>query len=86
MFDPIAPKENEFVRPRDLLDTTKPEVLYARSYLLMRGVVGAVGLALPIRHSGQQAVETAVNDALAPFTGDDGRVTLPGWFRVVLTR
>jgi hypothetical protein len=24
-----------------------------------------------------------VSDALDPFTGDGGQVTLPGWFRVV---
>ena len=41
--------------------------------------------ALAIRHSGQHAVEQALNDALAPFTQDHGQVTLPGWFRVVQT-
>jgi SAM-dependent methyltransferase len=40
---------------------------------------------LAIRHSGQPAVETALHHACAPFTGDRGRVTLPGWFRVVQT-
>jgi ubiquinone/menaquinone biosynthesis C-methylase UbiE len=38
---------------------------------------------LAIRHSGQPAVEAALRDALTPFTGERGRVTLPGWFRVV---
>jgi len=40
---------------------------------------------LAIRHSGQHAVEKALDDALAPFTGNRGQVTLPGWFRVVQT-
>jgi ubiquinone/menaquinone biosynthesis C-methylase UbiE len=40
---------------------------------------------LAIRHSGQPAVETALNDAFAPFTQERGGVTLPGWFRVVQT-
>jgi hypothetical protein len=38
---------------------------------------------LAVRHSGQPTVERAVSDALDPFIGDSGRVTLPGWFRVV---
>ena len=44
---------------------------------------GATGLA--ISHSGQPAVEEAAHDALSPFVGEDGHVTLPGWFRVVKT-
>ena len=40
---------------------------------------------LASRHSGHEDVEKALYDALAPFTGDHGTVTLPGWFRVVQT-
>jgi SAM-dependent methyltransferase len=47
--------------------------------------LSAGATALAIRHSGQHAVEQALNDALAPFTEDHGQVTLPGWFRVVQT-
>jgi hypothetical protein len=47
--------------------------------------ISAGATTLAIRHSGQPAVETALHDAFAPFTGDRGRVTLPGWFRVVQT-
>lgn len=36
-----------FERPRDLGDRTDPAVLYARSYLLIRTVVGAIGVLLP---------------------------------------
>jgi SAM-dependent methyltransferase len=47
--------------------------------------LSAGATALAIRHSGQPAVERALNAALTPFTGDHGQVTLPGWFRVVQT-
>jgi ubiquinone/menaquinone biosynthesis C-methylase UbiE len=47
--------------------------------------LSAGATALAIRHSGEPAVETAIYDGLAPFTGNRGRVTLPGWFRVVET-
>jgi SAM-dependent methyltransferase len=45
--------------------------------------LSAGATALAVRHAGQPAVERAVSDALDPFTGDGGQVTLPGWFRVV---
>lgn len=47
--------------------------------------LSAGATALAIRHSGQSAVETALHAALAPFTGNRGQVTLPGWFRVIQT-
>jgi hypothetical protein len=47
--------------------------------------LSAGATALAIRHSGQSAVEMALHAAFAPFTGDRGQVTLPGWFRVVQT-
>lgn len=37
-----------FPRPTDLGDRADPAVLYARSYLLIRTVVGAIGILLPI--------------------------------------
>lgn len=36
-----------FARPTDLSDTDDPAVLYARSYLLIRVVIGSVGILLP---------------------------------------
>jgi len=51
-----------------------------------RAFVGAGPTALAIRHSGEQAVAAAVCDALAPFIGKDGRVTLPAWYPVVLVQ
>jgi SAM-dependent methyltransferase len=48
--------------------------------------VGAGPTALAIGHSGELAVAQAVRDALSPFTGMDGRVTLPAWYRVVSAR
>jgi hypothetical protein len=50
-----------------------------------RAFVGAGPTQLAIRNSGEQAVAQAVRDALGPFTGEDGRVTLPAWYRVVLS-
>jgi hypothetical protein len=47
--------------------------------------LSAGATALAIRHSGQPAVQRALHAALTPFTGDDGQVTLPGWFRIVQT-
>jgi hypothetical protein len=38
---------------------------------------------LAIRHSGEPAVARALYDALGPFSNALGRVTLPGWYRVV---
>jgi hypothetical protein len=40
--------QDTFVRPRDLSDLHKADVLYARSYLLIRTVVGVIGVLLPV--------------------------------------
>jgi hypothetical protein len=48
--------------------------------------VGAGPTALAIGHSGELAVTQAAREALGPFTGTDGRVTLPAWYRVVIAR
>lgn len=37
-----------FERPQDLSDRSDPRVLYARSYLVIRLVVGVIGICLPI--------------------------------------
>jgi SAM-dependent methyltransferase len=52
----------------------------------MRAFVGAGPTALAIGHSGEFAVTQAVREALSPFTGTDGRVTLAAWYRVVIAR
>lgn len=49
----------------------------------VRAFVGAGPTALAIQHSGEQPVSQAVRDALRPYTAIDGRITLPGWYRVV---
>src|SRR5215207_5455355 len=43
----LKPPEDTFVRPADLSDLSDPKVLYARSYLLIRSVVGFIGVLLP---------------------------------------
>jgi SAM-dependent methyltransferase len=52
----------------------------------VRAFVGAGPTALAIGHSGEPAVGQAVREALGPFTGTDGRVALPTWYRVVSAR
>jgi SAM-dependent methyltransferase len=52
----------------------------------VRAFVGAGPTALAIGHSGELAVTQAVREALGPFTGTDGRVTLPAYYRVVISR
>src|SRR5690606_35131936 len=39
---------NSFPRPDDLTDTSDPTVLYVRSYLLIRTLVGLLGILLPL--------------------------------------
>ena len=51
-----------------------------------RAFVGAGPTALAIRNSSEQAVAEAVRDALAAFVGEDGRVSLPACYRVVIAR
>jgi SAM-dependent methyltransferase len=52
----------------------------------VRAFVGAGPTALAIVHSGELAITQAVREALSPFTGTDGRVTLAAWYRVVIAR
>ncbi len=52
----------------------------------VRAFVGAGPTALAIRYAGEPAVAQAIREALGPFTGADGSVTIPAWFRVVLAR
>ena len=52
----------------------------------VRAFVGAGPTALAIGHSGELAVTRAAREALSPFTGTDGRVRLPAWYRVVIAR
>lgn len=52
----------------------------------VRAFVGAGPTAAAVRHSGESEVARAVREALHPCTTDDGRVALPGWYRVVQTR
>lgn len=66
-------------------ETIQATTIFPDTHAAVGAFLSAGATALAIRHSGQHAVENAVNDALAPFTGDRGRVTLPGWFRVVQT-
>jgi SAM-dependent methyltransferase len=48
--------------------------------------IGTGPTQLAARHSGEQAVDRVVREALTPFTQPDGRVVLPASYRVVLAR
>lgn len=64
-------------------DEIECPVVFDDANAAARAFVGAGPVALAIRQSGEQAITEAVMDALRPFT-DNGRVTLPAWYRVVL--
>jgi SAM-dependent methyltransferase len=51
-----------------------------------RAFIGAGPMQLAIMHSGERAIGEAVRQAVTPFAEPDGRVTLPAWYRVVVTR
>lgn len=72
------------MRPRSD-ETIEATTVFPDTGTAIGAFLSAGATTLAIRHSGQPAVETALHDAFAPFTGDRGRVTLPGWFRVVQT-
>jgi len=61
-------------------------IIFETADAAVRAFLGAGPTALAIRHSGELAVAPVVRATLVPFTGVDGRVTLPGWYRVVLAR
>ncbi|MGH8775763.1 MAG: class I SAM-dependent methyltransferase [Jiangellaceae bacterium] len=66
--------------------TVETTITFADAAAAVRAFLSAGATALAIRHSGEPAVEHAVHDALAPFLGSRGRVTLPGWYRVLEAR
>jgi SAM-dependent methyltransferase len=48
--------------------------------------LGAGPTQLAIQASGEENVAQAMREALVPFSGPGGRVTLPAWYRVVIAR
>lgn len=65
--------------------TIEATTVFPDSATAVNAFLSAGATALAIRHSGKPAVETAVQNTLAAFTGNGGQVTLPGWFRAVET-
>jgi SAM-dependent methyltransferase len=51
----------------------------------VRAFVGAGPMAIAVEHSGESTVAQAAKEALAAFASSTGDVTLPGWYRIVLT-
>jgi ubiquinone/menaquinone biosynthesis C-methylase UbiE len=66
-------------------ETIEATTVFPDTAAAVAAFLSAGATAIAIRHCGQPAVEQALHDAFAPFTEDRGRVTLPGWFRVVQT-
>jgi SAM-dependent methyltransferase len=72
-------------KPRrdDTLDAT---ITFPDAPTAVAAFLSAGATTLALRHGDPSAVGKAVRDALDPFVGNLGQVTLPGWFRVVETR
>jgi hypothetical protein len=66
-----------FVRPIDLSNLRDPAVLYARSYLLIRTVVGVIGVLLPLAFILGEAVCVV---GLLLITYMAGQVKRPDWW------
>jgi Methyltransferase domain len=60
-------------------------ILFEDAEAALRAFVGAGPTAVAIQHSGESAVGQALAESLRPFARADGRVMLPGRYRVVLT-
>jgi hypothetical protein len=52
----------------------------------VRAFTGSGPMQLAIKESGERTVSEAVRQALRPYTRPDGRVTLPAWYRAVITK
>jgi SAM-dependent methyltransferase len=52
----------------------------------VRAFIGAGPMQPAIQRSGEQTIAEAVGDGLTPYTEPGGRITLPGWYRVVIAR
>jgi len=86
MLSPIKPQKGEFIRKHDLRDTSNPEVLYARSYLLMRAVVGAIGVALPVALWTMEALFSRTLEfrgSISAYYHSPGREVFVGFMSVV---
>jgi Methyltransferase domain len=63
----------------------KCPIVFEEAAAAERAFMGAGPTQLAIENSGERRVAEAVRSALEPFTGSDGRVLLPAWYRAVLT-
>ncbi len=61
-------------------------IVFDDTSVAVRAFLGAGPASVAVRHSGEDAVKKATGQALASFTGPDGSVTLPAWYRVVSAR
>jgi SAM-dependent methyltransferase len=70
------------VRRDDEIDSP---AVFADADTAVRAFSAAGPMAAAIRHSGDAAMAAAVRAALLAFTAADGRITLPAWYRVILS-
>jgi SAM-dependent methyltransferase len=66
-------------------DTLEATVVFPDVRAAVAAFLSAGTTTLALQHSDPLAVENAVRDGLDPFVDVHGKVTLPGWFRVVET-
>jgi hypothetical protein len=52
----------------------------------VRAFTGSGPMQLAIMESGERIVSEAARQTLTPYSGQDGRVTLPAWYRAVITK
>jgi hypothetical protein len=52
----------------------------------VRAFTGSGPMQLAIMESGERIVSEAARQTLTPYSRQDGRVTLPAWYRAVITK
>jgi SAM-dependent methyltransferase len=65
-------------------DEVESPAVFIDAETAVRAFTAAGAMVVAVQHSGEPAVAREVRDALIGFTGADGRILLPAWYRVVL--
>ena len=67
-------------------DEIECPVIFHDTKNAVRAFIGAGPMQLAIMKSGERVIAEAVQKALTPFAEPDDRVTLPAWYRAVITK
>jgi SAM-dependent methyltransferase len=67
-------------------ETIGATTVFSDAAAAVEAFLSAGATELAVQHSSQSAVQLLLYDALTPFIGEGGQVSLPGWFRVVQAR